>query len=61
MESLDTQYMESVEESDYELDIEVCFDHVYEIGEPVSVLSVSQHVAFNHVLLKQRVLDCLLV
>lgn len=37
MESLDAQYMESVEESDYELDIEVCFDHVYEIGEPVSV------------------------
>lgn len=35
-EGVGVKYMESVEESESELDIEVCFEDVYTIGQPVS-------------------------
>jgi len=54
IESLDAEHMESVEESDNELDIEVCFNHVYEIGEPIGAGSLAKiHSAKNTITKKE--------
>ncbi len=42
MDRVEVRCMESLEESESELDIEVCFDDVYTIGKPVSDSAVLQ-------------------